>query len=152
MTMAKYQHRSFRRTLLTPYFGHPRAPRGSHTAVRRLGTCTIITKHFFVPNQDPAFAWSFGNGLVRVGIQRLFRLCLKTFVAPFLPTRMTAPWSPRMYFGESKIIFITHIVIPQPNQKISILHASRGLYTSCNKPKERLVMYFYSSPVYYSSH
>ena len=26
------------------------------------------------------------------------------------------------------------------------------MYTSCNKPKEKLVTYFYSSPVYYSSH
>ena len=42
-------------------------------------------KAFFVPNQEPTFAWPFGNGPVRVGTQELFRLCLKTFVAPFLP-------------------------------------------------------------------
>ena len=33
---------------------------------------------------------------MRVGTQGLFRLCLKTFVAPFLPARLTAPGSPRM--------------------------------------------------------
>ena len=27
------------------------------------------TKHFFVPNQEPAFAWQFGNDPVRVGTQ-----------------------------------------------------------------------------------
>ena len=29
-----------------------------------------------MPNQEPAFAWPFGNGPVRVGTQGLFRLCL----------------------------------------------------------------------------
>ena len=33
---------------------------------------------------------------MRVGTQGLFRMCLKTFVAPFLPARLTAPGSPRM--------------------------------------------------------
>ena len=33
---------------------------------------------------------------MRVSTQGLFRLCLKTFVAPFLPARLTAPGSPRM--------------------------------------------------------
>ena len=49
-----------------------------------------------MPNQEPAFAWPFGNGPVRVGTQGLFRLCLTTFVAPFLPALLTAPGSPRM--------------------------------------------------------
>ena len=53
-----------------------------------------------MPNQEPAFAWPFGNGPVRVGTQglfrRLFRLCLNNFVAPFLLARLTAPGSPRM--------------------------------------------------------
>ena len=49
-----------------------------------------------MPNQEPAFTWPFGNGPVRVGTQGLFRLFLKTFVAPFLPARLTAPGSPRM--------------------------------------------------------
>ena len=46
-------------------------------------------KAFFVPSQEPAFAWPPGNGPVRVS-------CLKPFVALFLPTRLTAPGSPRM--------------------------------------------------------
>ena len=33
---------------------------------------------------------------MRVGTQGLFHLCLKTFVAPFLPARLTGPGSPRM--------------------------------------------------------
>ena len=33
---------------------------------------------------------------VRVGTEGLFPLCLKTFVAPFPPARLTAPRSPRM--------------------------------------------------------
>ena len=49
-----------------------------------------------MPNQEPAFAWPFGNGLVRVGTQGLFHPCLKTFVATFLPARLTAPGSPRI--------------------------------------------------------
>ena len=49
-----------------------------------------------MPNQEPAIAWPFGNGPVRVGTQGLFRPCLKTFVAPFNPARLTAPGSPRM--------------------------------------------------------
>ena len=36
---------------------------------------------------------------MRVGTQGLFRPYLKTFVALFLPTRLTAPWSPRMGIG-----------------------------------------------------
>ena len=53
-----------------------------------------------MPNQEPVFAWPYGNGPVRVGTQGLFHLCLKTFVAPFLPARLTGPGSPRMeYFG-----------------------------------------------------
>ena len=49
-----------------------------------------------MPNQEPASAWIFGNGSVRVSTQGLFRRYLKTFVPPFLPTRLTAPGSPRM--------------------------------------------------------
>ena len=67
--------------------------KNSGDAVCRLGT---IIQSIFLPNQEQAFAWPFGNGLVRVGTQWLFRLCLKTFVAPFNPARLTAPGSPRM--------------------------------------------------------
>ena len=51
------------------------------------------------------------NGLVRVGTQGLFRPCLKTFVAPFSWTRLTAPGSPRMNFDSfavERVLFITH--------------------------------------------
>ena len=65
----------------------------SRDAVRGLGT---LVQSRFVPNQEPVFAWPFGNGPVRVGTQGLFRQCLKTFIAPFLPARLTAPGSPRM--------------------------------------------------------
>ena len=58
------------------------------------------TMHFFVPCKEPAFAWPFENGLVRIGTQGLFRRkrrpCLKAFIAPFHPTRLTATGSPRM--------------------------------------------------------
>ena len=57
------------------------------------------TKQFFVPNQEPASAWIFGNGPVRVGTKGLFRPYLKTFVPPFLPTRLTALGSTRMDYG-----------------------------------------------------
>ena len=57
-------------------------------------------KAFFVPNQEPASAWIFGNSLVRVGTQGLFcpswKLSSRLF--PFLATRLTAPGSPRMVF------------------------------------------------------
>ena len=58
--------------------------------------CAQKYKAFFVPNQEPAFAWLFGNGPVRVGTQGIFRPFLKTFVGPFLSTRLTTPGSPRM--------------------------------------------------------
>ena len=50
----------------------------------------------FVPNQEPASARSFGNGSVIIGTQGLFRPYMKTFLPPFLPTRLTATGSPRM--------------------------------------------------------
>ena len=53
-----------------------------------------------MPNQEPASAWMFGNSSVRVGTQGLFRPYLKTFVPPFLLTRLTAPGSPRMVAGQ----------------------------------------------------
>ena len=54
--------------------------KNSGDAVRRLGT---IIQSIFVPNQEPAFAWPFGNALVRVGTQGLFRPCLKLSSRPF---------------------------------------------------------------------
>ena len=50
------------------------------------------TKHFFVPNQEPGSAWSFGNSSVRVGTQGLFRPYLKTFVPPFFLCPTDWPW------------------------------------------------------------
>ena len=50
-----------------------------------------------MPNQELASTWIFGNGSVRVGTQGLFRPYLKTFIASFLLTRLTAPGSPRMH-------------------------------------------------------
>ena len=67
--------------------------KNSGETVRRLGT---IIQSIFVPNQEPASAWIFGNSSVRLGTQGLFRPYLKTSVPPFLPTRLTAPGSPRM--------------------------------------------------------
>ena len=49
------------------------------------------TKDFFYPNQEPAFAKPFGNGVVRLGSQGLFPQFLKTFVASF-PSRTSCPW------------------------------------------------------------
>ena len=64
--------------------------KNSGDAVRRLGT---IIQTIFVPNQEPAFAIPFGNGPLRFGTQGLFRPCLNTFVASFLPARSTdCPW------------------------------------------------------------
>ena len=54
------------------------------------------TKTFFVPNQEPESAWIFGSSSVTVGTKGLFRPYLKIFATPFLPTRLTAPGSPRM--------------------------------------------------------
>ena len=65
----------------------------SGETIRRLGT---IIQSIFLPNREPAFAWPFGNGPVRVGTRGLFHPCLKTFFATFLPARLTAPGSPRM--------------------------------------------------------
>ena len=70
----------------------------SRETVRRLGT---IIHSIFVPNQEPASAWIFGNGPVRVGTQGLFRPSLKTFVPPILPRERPVPELPacrRLYW------------------------------------------------------
>ena len=77
-TMPKYQPRSLRRALLSPYFGHPREPRGSQTAVRWLGT---IIRSIFCAQSGASIRLTVWNGLVKVGTQDLFRPSLKTFVA-----------------------------------------------------------------------
>ena len=60
-----------------------------------------------MPNQEPAFSFPFGNGLLRVGTKGLFRPCLKTFLAPFPSTRLTAFGSPGMENVLSNSKFIT---------------------------------------------
>ena len=70
-----------------------------------------------MPKQEPASAWIFENTSVRVGTQGLFRPYLKTFVPPFLPSRLTAPESPRVvyrqvpFFFSRKRIWVTGIVL-----------------------------------------
>ena len=91
--------------------------KNSGETVRRLGT---IMQSIFVPNQAPASAWIFGNSSVRVGTQGLFCPYLKTFVPPFLPTRLTAPGSPRMRKGP--IIGILGRVV-QSRVKITMVRA-----------------------------
>ena len=41
------------------------------------------------------------------GKKRRDKLCLKTFVAPFLPARLTAPGSPRMGLCLQSLIFLS---------------------------------------------
>ena len=62
--------------------------------VRRLGT--IIQKHFLCPIRSQNPLEFFRNSSVTVGTEGLFRPYLKIFATPFLPTRLTAPGSPRM--------------------------------------------------------
>ena len=54
------------------------------------------TQKFFGTNQMPERLRPCGTGLVKNCPRDLFRPCLKTFVAPFVPTRLTAPRSPGM--------------------------------------------------------
>ena len=56
----------------------------------------MLGKFVMNNNQEPVSAWIFGNSSVRVGTHGLFRPYVKTFVPPFLPSRLTAPGSPRM--------------------------------------------------------
>ena len=88
---------------------------------RRLGT---IIQSFFMPNQEPAFAWPFVNGPARVGTQGLFPPCLKTFVAPFFPARLTAPGSLRMVSSTS-VCCCWKSCFPRGNLQIIQLSASR---------------------------
>ena len=59
-----------------------------------------IIKSNFCAQSGARIRWTiWKSGPVRVGTQGLFRLFLKTLVAPFLQTRLTAPGSPRMEEG-----------------------------------------------------
>ena len=66
--------------------------------------CILTGKRMGIPHARQEIAcsttaWIFGNSSVRVGTQGLFRPYLKTFVPPFLPTRLTATRSPRMVYS-----------------------------------------------------
>ena len=89
-TMPKYQPRSLRRALLSPYFGHPRAPRGSHTAVRRLGT--IIRSIFLCPIRSQHSL----DRLERSGESRYpgpLPPILENFRRAFSPDPTACPWA-----------------------------------------------------------
>ena len=95
-------------TMLPAY--HPRRPRGGQSGrdKRRKESFQAQAvpighnnnKHFLCPIRSQHSLDRLE--MVRwVGTQGLFRPCLKTFVAPFNPARLTAPGSPRMppYLG-----------------------------------------------------
>ena len=68
--------------------------KNSGEAVRRLGT---IIQSIFCAQSGASIRLTVWKWFGESRDQGLFRLCLKTFVAPFLPARLTAPGSPRMY-------------------------------------------------------
>ena len=107
--------------------------KNSGDSVRLLGT---ITQTIFVPNQEPAFAWPFGIGMVRVGTKGLFRPCLNTFFERFLPTRLTAPSFPR---------------ISRQEQSCAYLRFFRGLASALffilSRESEKLVPFSGGSPL-----
>ena len=65
--------------------------KNSGDAARRLGT---IIQSIFCAQSGASIHLTVWKWPVRVGTQGLVRLCLKTFVGPFLPAPMTAPGSP----------------------------------------------------------
>ena len=58
-----------------------------------------IIQTLFVPNQEPASAWIFGNSSVRVGTQGLFYPYLKTFRPAFSPDPEWLPLGLRGWEG-----------------------------------------------------
>ena len=86
-----------------------------------------------MPNQEPASAWMFGNSSVRVGTQGLFRQYLKTFVPPFLLTRLTAPGSPRMVAGQHLVKTCKQKEYFQMRLCSSIASQCRAKNTFCHK-------------------
>ena len=112
----------YRQAVIETINVHVRAhEKNSGDTVRRLGT---IIQSFFMPNRETAFAWPFVNGPVKVGTQGLFRPCLKTFVAPFLPARLTAPGSLRMVCS-TLVCCCWKSCFPRGNLQIIQLSASR---------------------------
>ena len=113
--------------------------KNSGDTVRRLST---IIQSFFMPNQETAFAWPFVNGPAKVGTQGLFRPCLKTFVAPFLPARLTAPGSLRMVCS-TLVCCCWKSCFPRGNLQIIQLSASRyvSIVVMCTDlPMRRQIM------------
>ena len=62
--------------------------------------------------------------LLRVGTQGLFRQCLKCFVAPFLPARLTAPGSPRMdcHTGYRSFFFFFKLLVAAVARAMQYAH------------------------------
>ena len=85
--------------------------KNSGETIYRLGT---IIQSIFCAQSGASIRLTVWKCPVRVGTQGLFRLCLKTFVAPFLPARLTAPGSLRMSVGKRR----------RPNHEI-VLHPER---------------------------
>ena len=73
--------------------------KNSGDAVRRY-------KAFSVPNQNPVFAWPFGNGPVRVGTQGHFRPCVKNFRRAFSSGPTDCPWVSEDAKSEEKWMFL----------------------------------------------
>ena len=67
--------------------------KNSGETVRRLGT---IIQSIFCAQSGAGIRLNFWKKSERVGTQGVFHRYLKTFVSPFLPTRLTAPGSSRM--------------------------------------------------------
>ena len=92
------------------FFGGREATTGNTSALRRLAS--VLNKSILLAHPI-------------LGDPGAVSLCLKTFFAPFLPTRLTAPGSPRMahpclIYGTSKEIYPT----PRASVDIGPLHMS----------------------------
>ena len=92
------------------FFGGREATTGNTSVLRRLAS--VLNKSILLARPI-------------LGDPGAVSLCLKTFFAPFLPTRLTAPGSPRMahpclIYGTSKEIYPT----PRASVDIGPLHMS----------------------------
>ena len=77
-----------------------RYPSCTNTRKGLIELCSPIghnIQSIFCSHSGAGIRLNFGNGPVRVGTQGLLCPYLKTFVPPFLLTRLTAPGSPRMF-------------------------------------------------------
>ena len=106
--------------------------KNSGETVRRLGTIKAY-KAFFVPNQEPASAWIFGNSSVRVGNQGLFRRYLKLSFRLF----SRPDWLP-LGFRE----WVTRLLINKCCSclcltKLKLVEQNRSHLYYCHNPVER---------------